>query len=48
VLDSATPNEGISFGRMVFIPPEEFQRLVASMPRRTEAVLMACGGSTPY
>ncbi len=32
---------GISSGRMVFIPPVEFQRLVESMPRCTEAVLTA-------
>jgi len=31
----------------VFNPPEEFQRLVESMPRRTEAVLTVCGDPTP-
>ena len=41
------PNEGISFGRKVFIPPEEFQRLVESMPRPIEADLVARGGPTP-
>ncbi len=36
-----TSNEGISFGRMAFIPNVEFQRLGQSMPRSTEAVLAA-------
>uniref|UniRef100_A0A0E9XFQ8 Uncharacterized protein n=1 Tax=Anguilla anguilla TaxID=7936 RepID=A0A0E9XFQ8_ANGAN len=30
------------------VPPAEFQRLVESMPRCTEAVLVARGGPTAY
>lgn len=37
--------EGISFGRMVFIPLIQVQILVESVPECTESV---CGGSTPY
>lgn len=33
-----------SFGRMVFIVPLEYQRLVESMPRCSEAVLVTHGG----
>lgn len=29
--------KGISFGRMVFVPPAEVQRLVLSVSRRNEA-----------
>lgn len=32
---------GISSGRMVFIPPVQFQTLAEFMPRRTEVVLAA-------
>ena len=43
-----TSNKGISFWRIVSVPPVKFQRPVESMPRRTGAVLAARGGPTPY
>lgn len=33
---------------LVFIAPVEFRRLEESIPRSTEAGLVACGGPTPY
>lgn len=36
-----TSNEGVSFGRMVFVPRLELQRCGESEPRSTEAVLDA-------
>lgn len=39
---------GLSLGRMVFIPPVQFQTFAEFMPRRTEVVLAACGCPTPY
>ena len=35
-----TPNQGISFGSQVCIPPVVSQRLVGSMPRWTRALLL--------
>lgn len=37
--------EGISFGRMMIVSQVQFQRLIESMPRCTEAILAACLGS---
>lgn len=33
-----TPNAGKSFDRMAFNPPEQVQRLVQSMPERTDVI----------
>ncbi len=41
-------NEGICFGKMVFVPRVEFYTLGESITRCTEAVLEAPGGPTPY
>lgn len=35
-------------GRMVFVNPVDMQRKAESMPRHTQAVLVACGDSTSY
>lgn len=43
-----TPIEGISFGRMVFILPAQFHRLVELMPKSTEVVPVACSGPKPH
>lgn len=44
---SKTPVGGMSFGRMVFIPPVQFQRCSISMPGHSEALLVVCGGPIP-
>lgn len=36
----------ISFGRMLFIPPVQLQKLIESMPRSIECVLAVHGGLT--
>lgn len=36
---SKTPVVGMSFGRMVFIPPVQFHRCLSSIPGQTEALL---------
>lgn len=42
-----TPNDGLSFGRKVFILLVELKRLIQSLPRRGEAALEASGDPTP-
>lgn len=43
-----TPTKEISFGRMLFIPLVQIQRLVESMPRSAKIVLVAHGTLAPY
>lgn len=43
-----TTNKGLSFGRMLFIPTLELNKLGRSMIRSTEAVLEALSGPTPH
>lgn len=43
-----TSTERISFGRIMFVFPVQFQRLVDFMLKNTEAVLTARDDPTPY